>query len=211
LVASGTRTIYKKNGDEIFEVKNGSLLGNQKQHYDLNRAGTPVGDPVGGYQVVKVGDDVKLRRAPDEAPYAGTNYQTRLNEHLNAHVLERHGHDVTDDALLKRADKGIAPDGSTIGSNTSPPFPLPPYSSKFGSSDALKQALDNTGPGTTTYQNALSQASGSTFTVTHRLTSGLYGKGVAKNSTTFQNMSGVKAVFRKRNGNWELLTTYPEL
>jgi hypothetical protein len=206
LVASGTRTIYKKNGDEIFEVKNGSLLGNQKQHYDLNRAGTPVGDPVGGYQVVKVGDDVKLRRAPDEAPYAGTSYQTRLNEHPNAHVLERHGHDVTDDALIKRANEGIAPDGSTIRQN--PPYVLPPYSSKFSDPNKLKAGFDNTKPGSIAFQNAV--PNGNRIEVTHVLSSGFYGKGVAKNQSTFTQMKSVTARYEDvGGGNWQLVTMYP--
>jgi hypothetical protein len=205
LVASGTRTIYKKNGDEIFEVKNGSLLGNQKQHYDLNRAGTPVGDPVGGYQVVKVGDDVKLRRAPDEAPYAGTSYQTKLNEHPNSHVLERHGHDVTDDALTKRATSGIAPDGSTTFSGNPPP-----YSSKFESPEKIKDVLDNVGPVSSSWNPP---SSGNSYAFNYPpsgSSSSPFGYGIPSGGGGAVSMSSVKVVYKKDGGVWKLLTMHPQ-
>jgi len=193
---------FRKNGDDIFELKNGGILPNQKNHYDRSGLGNPVGNPVNGYVVVKIGNDLKVRRIPDESSYAGTPYYNRLTEHPNAHVLERHGHDVSDDALIKRANEGIAPDGSTVNQN--PPYVKPPYSSKFDSPDALKLAYDNTRPGSPAFQNAV--PNGNRIEVPHTLASGNYGKGVPRDGNTLINMRSVVARYENMgNGNWQLV------
>lgn len=74
----------------------------------------------------------------------------KLTEHPNAHVLEKHGHDVIDDALRKRANEGIAPDGTTIGN---PSNPYKPFSSKFNDPDKLKLAYDKTSPSSAAWAN----------------------------------------------------------
>jgi len=64
-----------------------------------------------------------------------------LDQHRSAHVLERHGHDVTDDALIRRAtgegsplpNQSYAPDGDLAG--------IPPHSSKFRSEQMVKEAI----------------------------------------------------------------------
>ena len=207
-VESGGKTWFRKNGDDVFEIKNEKILPNKKSNYHQGADGTPIGDPANGYQVVKVGDDIKVKRVPDEAPYQSGDYLTKLKEHPNAHTLDRHGHDVTDDALLKRANEGIAPDGSTIGN--SPPYTLPPYSSKFDSPDALKEAYDNTKPGSTAFNNTAESPVG-TKKVLHTKSSGNYGKGVAAGQSTFQNTNLVRATYVKNaNGDWQLITMFPD-
>jgi len=206
-VESGGKTWFRKNGDDIFEIKIDKILPNKKSNYHQGADGTPIGDPANGYQVVKVGDDIKVKRVPDESPYVNTPYQTKLTEHPNSHVLERHGHDVTDDALIKRANEGIAPDGSTISPN--PPYTKPPYSSKFDSPDALKNGYDNTKPGTTAFNNT--PVVNGKKVVYHTLPSGSYGKGVPKNGSTFETSTKVRAVYQDMgNGNFQLLAMFPD-
>ena len=208
-VGSGGKTWFRKNGDDIFEIKNEKILPNKKSNYHQGADETPIGDPANGYQVVKVGDYIKVKRVPDESPYVNTSYHTKLTEHPNAHVLERHGHDVTDDALIKRANEGIAPDGSTI--NPNPPFTKPPYSSKFEGPDAVKAAYDNTKPGTTAFNNT--PLVNGRKTVYHTLPSGSgsYGKGVPRDGSTFQTATKVRAVYQDMGGgNFQLLTMFPD-
>ncbi len=206
-VTTNGLTKLRKNGEDILELKNEKILPNKKSDYHQGTDGTPIGTPANGYQVVKVGDDIKVKRVPDESPYVNTTYHTKLTEHPNAHVLQRHGHDVTDDALIKRANEGIAPDGSTI--NPNPPYTKPPYSSKFDNSDAVKSAYDNTMPGSAAF-NSTPLVNG-TKTVYHTLTSGSYGKGVPKDGNTFQTATKVRAVYQDMgNGNFQLLTMFPD-
>ncbi|WP_367589102.1 hypothetical protein [Aquimarina sp. 2201CG1-2-11] len=115
------------SGNTLGEFKNDNLLP-EKYDFSVNASSTPVGDVSNGYQVFKDGSgNLSVRRVPDKSPY-NTSELTELTQHPNAHVLERHGHDVTDDALLKRANTGKAPDGSTLGN---PNNPIKPFSSKF--------------------------------------------------------------------------------
>lgn len=201
-------TKLRKGADDILEIKNEKILPNKKEHYYNGTSGTSIGEASNGYQVVKVGNDLKVQRVADEAPYVANGYLTKLKEHPNAHTLERHGHDVTDDALIKRANEGIAPDGSTIGSD--PPYTLPDYSSKFESPDALKTAYDNTKPGSQAFINTPENPVG-TKKVFHTLTNGTYGKGVGAGQNSFQNTNLVRATYvNDGNGNWQLVTMFPD-
>ena len=167
---SNGRTVLQKAGVEVAEIKNGQLLPTKYES-----AGTAVGDVTDGYQVVKNGNNWGVKRVPDTAPYSPSEL-TELTQHPDAHVLERHGADVCDEALIKRANEGIAPDGSYIGSQSSP-F-KPPYSSKFESPSQVKKALQNTGPNSSAWANKQPNQYGG-WNVTHELTDGtFYGKGV---------------------------------
>ena len=134
--ANGNLDLVDASGSKIAEVKNGNVL--PERYGD----GTPIGEPKNGYQLVDDGGELKMKRTPDTSGYDADEL-AKLTDHPNAHTLERHGHDVTDDALIKRANEGIAPDGTTIGSS-GPPYPKPAYSSKFDSPEKLKDALDQT-------------------------------------------------------------------
>jgi hypothetical protein len=122
--------------------------------------------------------------------------------------LERHGHDVTDEALIKRANTGLAPDGSSAGPAGNPT--KPPYSSRFDSPEALREALNNTKPGSVAFQQKT--CNGSTCIVTYTSVNGYLGKGVPKDGSTFVSMKKVKAIYQDMgNGNYQLLTMYPEI
>ena len=192
-----------KNGDEIGSIKNGGLVPNK-----YGSSGTPMGDPNGGYQLYKNGDNYHYKRTPDVSGYSQSDL-TKLTEHPNAHVLERHGHDVSDEALIKRANTGIAPDGSIIG-NPANPY-IPPLSSKFDSPSKLKQALYNTQPGTPAFANRIPNQYPNGYDVFYQLPNGSYfGKGAIKNTETFQNLSKVLASYEETSpGVFKLVTMYP--
>jgi hypothetical protein len=204
---NGILKLLNKNGIEVAQISNGKILPT-KYFDDLAHSGaTPIGQTANGYQVFKKGDDLVVKRMPDKSAYSA-NELTELTQYPDAHVLERHGHDVTDEALIKRANSGIAPDGSFSGSVSNPY--KPPHSSKFESSAKVKDALDNTRPGTTAFANGTQQ--GSTRIVTCTSTSGNFGKGVPKDGNTFIQMNEVKAIYKDvGGGNYQLLTMYPEL
>jgi hypothetical protein len=199
---SSGQTVLQKAGVEVAEIKNGQLLPTKYES-----AGTAVGDVTDGYQVVKNGNTWGVKRVPDTAPYSPSEL-TELTQHPQAHVLERHGHDVCDEALIKRANYGIAPDGSTIGNSSSPVRPQ--YSSKFETSDQLKKALQNTNPTSSAWATKQPNKYGG-WDVTHELTDGtFYGKGVPKFTNSFQKMNKVLASYAETSpGKFELVTMYP--
>ncbi|NJO00939.1 MAG: hypothetical protein HC880_03920 [Bacteroidia bacterium] len=185
------------SGNTLGEFKNGNLL---PEKYATT--GTPRGEVVNGYQVVDNNGTLALKRVPDKSAYNASEL-TELTQHPNAHVLERHGHDVTDDALIKRAQTpSVAPDGN-VANNP------PSHSSKFNSPDDLREGLNSTKPGTTAFNNGVQQ--GNTRVVTYTSTKVL-GKGVSRNGSSFVDMQKVKAVYRDvGGGNYQLITMYPEL
>ncbi len=203
-VESGGKVWYRKGGDDIFEIKNQKVLPNKKEHYHQGSGGTPIGEPTNGYQVVKVGDDIKVKRVPDESPYQSSELN-KLTDHPDAHVLERHGHDVTDDALNKRATEGIAPDGSTTQSGNPPP-----YSSKFESPDKIKDVLNNVGPGTPNWNPP---SSGNSYAFDYPISGSApnsFGYGIPSGGGSSVSMNRVKVVYKKDGGVWKLLTMYPQ-
>ncbi|MCC9019407.1 hypothetical protein [Flavobacterium lipolyticum] len=200
--------LFSKNGDEIASINNGKILP-KKYDYPLNATATPIGQPSNGYQIFRLGDDLMVRRIPDKSPYNATELR-ELTQHPKAHPLERHGHDVTDEALIKRSNEGFAPDGSYIGNNPLAPR-KPPYSSKFETPQQLQKALNNTRPGTPAF-NAAPITQNNTKVVIHELTDGsAYGKGVPKDGNTFQQSTKVRAVFEEVSpNNWQLVTMFPD-
>ncbi|NVK83697.1 MAG: hypothetical protein HWE21_05215 [Cytophagia bacterium] len=194
----GTLIKISKNTDEIGVVKNGDLIPTK-----YGSSGSPIGDPEGGYQLFKNGDNYSYKRTPDVSGYSSSDL-TKLTEHPNAHVLERHGHDVSDEALIKRANTGIAPDGSTIPSGNPPP-----YSSKFSNTNTLKEALNNTQPGTSAWNSGTQ--SGNRRIVTYISSNGSLGKGVPAYGNSFQSTNKALAIYEDiGGGNYRLLTMYPD-
>ena len=205
---NGVLKLLSKNGDEVAQISNGKILPT-KYFDDVAHSGAiPIGQPANGYQVFKKGDDLVVKRMPDKSAYSA-NELTELQQHPKGHTLERHGHDVTDEALIKRANEGIAPDGSYIGNNPTNP-PKPPYSSKFETPQQLQKALNNTRPGTSAF-NSTPIVNGRK-TVIHELTDGTtYGKGVPKDGNTFQQAKKVRAGYEEVSpNNWQLVTMFPD-
>jgi hypothetical protein len=205
---NGVLKLLSKNGDEAAQISNGKIFPT-KYFDDVAHSGaTPIGQPVNGYQIFKKGDDLVVKRMPDKSAYS-VNELTELKQNPKAHTLERHGHDVTDDALIKRANEGIAPDGSYIGNNPTNP-PKPPYSSKFETPQQLQKALNNTRPGTPAFNST--PAINGRKTVIHELTDGTtYGKGVPKDGNAFQQAKKVRAGYEEVSpNNWQLITMFPD-
>jgi hypothetical protein len=128
--------ILTEAGDKIADIKNGKLLP------DKYGDGTPVGEPIDGYQLVDDAGDMAMKRTPDVSAYNADDL-TKLTEHPSAHTLERHGHDVTNEALIKRVEEGIAPDGANA--------PISNYASRFESPKMVKEALESIKPGSSAF------------------------------------------------------------
>lgn len=202
------KLLNENGGSEVAEVTSEGALVPKKYDFVPSKGkpkpgGKPIGEPQNGYQVYKHGDEVSVRRVADKSGYS----QSQLNEltqHPKAHVLERHGHDVTDDALIRRANTGIAPDGSTTA-NRKPP----PYSSKFDSPQKVIEALNNTKPGTPAFNNGIQQNDRRIVEFTS--TTGDFGKGVRKDGFTFETTNKVLAIYQDLGGgDYQILTMYPD-
>jgi hypothetical protein len=203
LVTENGVTKLRQNGQDILEIKNEKILP-IKYDYPVS-SGTVVGEAANGYQVVKIGGELKVKRVPETNGYdANTLAQlTGPNAHPNCHVLQRHGHDVTDDALIKRANSSpsIAPDGSTI--------PNPPsHSSKFDSPAKVLEGVNNTKPGTPAW--TAGTADGDSWVVLYT-SPNIVGKGVPKNTSNFLTTDKIRAVYKNMgDGTYKLLTMFPE-
>ncbi len=195
-------------GSNLGELINGRLL---PEKYDFvnggpRPGGRPSGDVVNGYQVYDHGGDLSIRRVPDKEPYNASEI-TELTQHPNAHVLERHGHDVTDEALIKRSrSPSYAPDGKRANN-------APPYSSKFESPEKLKEALTNTKPGSAIFDppaNANSYAFD--YPPDHQPSPDPFGYGIPSGGdlSSRVQMYRVKVVYRKVGSEWQLLTMFPQ-
>ncbi|MCE7993631.1 MAG: hypothetical protein HEP71_16725 [Roseivirga sp.] len=213
------------SGDKVGEIKNGNILPEVGKDYAPNLgAGTEIGTPQNGYQLVEQAGELRLKRVPDTKPYDkpytrpdGTtgNLMSDIKPTNNAHVLERHGHDVTDDALRRRATQGIAPDGSTLGN---PNNPIKPFSSKFGSSAKLEQAFKETMPGSSAWNDPSrrTQPNPTNFPerweVRFELTDNtFFGKGIGRNDTNFTNLKKVVAKYEETSpGVFKIVTMFPE-
>ena len=189
-----------KNGDEIGTIKNGNLVPKK-----YGSSGSPVGDPDGGYQLYKNGDNYHYKRTPDVSGYSSSDLN-KLTSHPDAHTLERHGHDVSDDALIKRANTGIAPDGSPYGVLNPTP---PPYSSRFDSPDLLMDAYNSTKPGTSAFNTTTATHGGTRKRVVIPAGSKKYGVGVASGSNVLEDMRGIVANYENIGGEWKLVSMFP--
>jgi hypothetical protein len=188
-------TKLRKGADDILEIKNEKILPNKH-----SSTGTPVGDPSNGYQVVKNGNELSVKRVPETGNYSQTDIAF-LTKNPSSHTLLRHGHDVTDDALIKRATEGISPEGVP---NT---FPSGGVATKFSSEQAVKDAIDNVKPGTQAFAAKVQQPNGLWVAEAP----GNYGYGFSANGSGGpQQMLKVTAVYKEMpNGFFELITMYP--
>jgi hypothetical protein len=209
LIEDNGRTLLKNQGSEVAEIKNGQLLPFNHSKYEnkfpLSNP-TTVGEAIDGYQIVRDGNDWRVRRVPNTAPYLQSEL-TELTQHPDAHVLERHGPDVSIEALSRRATDGIAPDGSTTF-NGNPPS----HSSKFETSQRLKDALSqHPKPGTAGFNPP---ASGNSYPINfpdigEDLTP--FGFGIPSGGGNPVQMNRVKIIYKKDGGVWKINTMYPQL
>ncbi|MFT6963889.1 MAG: hypothetical protein ACJAWV_003627, partial [Flammeovirgaceae bacterium] len=189
----GNLNLADASGNKIAEVKNGKVL---PEKYG---EGSPIGEPKNGYQLVNDAGELKMKRTPDVSSYNADDL-AKLKNHPDAHALERHGHDVTDDALKKRAEKGIAPDGVNTGS--------PNYSSRFNSPEMVQEALENVKQGTPAFNAKLQDTSTGFWIVEHP---GNFGVGFSRNvNAGLIRMNKVTAIYDEVTpGNFQLVTMYP--
>lgn len=195
---------------KIGEFKNGNLIP-ENNKYDFSPThsytGTAIGKPINGYQIIDKGNTRKIRRVPDKSAYS-QNEISALTNHPKSHTLERHGHDVPDDALVKRAGTpSVAPDGKTI--------PTPPsHSSKFENPDRLKDALNETGPNSSSWNPPSNPVNGRTYyrsyTDPNQVPFG-YGIPAGGGISNKVQMHKVEAYYNYQaaTGKWELSTMYP--
>ena len=151
------------------------------------------------------GGSIGFKRTPDVSAYSPSEL-TKLTEHPRAHTLEKHGHDVSDEALKKRAKTGRAPDGSPFGVQNPTP---PPYSSRFDSPELLMDAYNRTKPGTPSFNSTQTTSGGTRKRVMIPSGNVKYGVGVARGSTTIEEMRGIIANYEKVGGKWKLVTMFP--
>jgi hypothetical protein len=159
-----------------------------------------------GYTIYKDNNTFAVVRTPDKTGY-NSSQQNALTQHPLAHVLERHGHDVTDLALIKRARDGFAPDGSYIG-NISNPFK--PFSSKFNDPSKLILAYNKTNPTSLAWTSRVQNNYGG-WDVFYEDVNIIFGKGIAPpGSGVFENLTKVKASYEKVSpGVFQLITMFP--
>jgi len=200
------------SGIKIGEFKNDNLIPEyNKYDYSPNHSytGTKIGEPINGYQLIDKGSNRKLRRVPDKSAYL-QNEINALTNHPKSHTLERHGHDVSDDALVRRAETpSYAPDGKQ---NPSPPS----YSSKFETPDRLKDALDKTGPNSSSWNPPNNPVNGHTYPrsyVDPNQTPFGYGVPAGGGVSNKVQMHKVEAFYNYQTATnkWELSTMYPTI
>ncbi len=151
--SNGALQIKGRSGELVGEFSNGHLIP-ENNKYLTSGTGTHVGNPQDGYVLIDKNGTLKLKREPDITGYTGDELELLAER---GHTLERHGHDVTDAALVKRAESpSYAPDGS-LKQNA------PAHSSKFESSAKLKEALQETGPNASDWSPPSNPNHGATY------------------------------------------------
>ncbi len=136
VVADGDLVRLNHSGAEIGQIRNETLL---VTNYREGFTGEPIGEAVNGCQVFKNGDDIYVKRVRDETGLDQAQIDF-LTASPKAHCLEKHGANVTDEALKFRTETGIAPNGE-LGNN-------PVNGTRFYSNSEIALCIDRLGPGT---------------------------------------------------------------
>jgi hypothetical protein len=198
----GNNTLQLKNisGDNVGRIVNERLICTKKASNVVSVVS--LGDVITGCQVVLIDGKAFILRVPNKTNFSSNN----LSILESGHTLERHGWDVTDEALLLRANKGIAPDGNL----TNPP----PYSSKFGSKAQLEEALNNSKPGSDNFLNTVAEVNGDKIVKIQSPSGTYFGYGIPKNKNLSDKifMNNVKAIYKiQPDGSYNLITMYPDV
>jgi hypothetical protein len=117
-------------------ITNGTLLSTRYMSGAISSPSTNIGPIINGCQIVRHNGQLRIIRIPYISHYDADELGW-LNG-PGAHSLERHGPDVTDEALKHRALTGRTPDGQQNGIVNS---------TKFDSPEKLKYALEQVRPG----------------------------------------------------------------
>lgn len=199
----------KSGANEIGFIENGTLLANRYRpdFYDLNFSGNPVGDIVNGCQVFKKGNQILVKRVPDKTGFTTTELDYLRNSGgQSAHCLERHGFDVSEQALIHRARTGITPDGRQANVVDA---------TRFHSANEIKSAITMVGPGSPAFTQKLNSNPASTQIIFEEYDTGInlgYGYKAGSATGPHNNITTVTAIWRKnQTGDWYLVTMYPHL
>jgi len=213
---AGSLQITDLSGKKIGELHNGTVVPiykNNDKLYEVTRAlaDSPVGSanptavrvgPVeNGYQTVLYDGKHYIVRDADTSGISAADLNA-LTAHDTSHTIARHGPDLTDEQLLLRAQTGIAPDGSHLGTP-------PSMSTRFGSNEqmviAKDDVLDHIAAGNYNDVNGVR-----TVIIN---SSDVYGDGIARGAsagTRPTDVTGVTARLQKDdNGVWQITTIHP--
>ena len=206
------------NGTSIGRVRNGQVVpdnyvrARNRDGNIIRRDGEVVhGESIDGYQLVSYRENGQevfgYRRVPSTDGISGSSVD-RLTSHPTAHTLERHGPDVSNEALIRRANEGRAPDGSPFG--VANPR-IEPMSSRFDSPEQLETALQNTGPGTPAFNRVTPNSNTpNRMTVIHQLPPGeTYGSGVPAGGSNLVQLQSVTVKYERIDGVWHVASMYP--
>ncbi|MEZ5038885.1 MAG: hypothetical protein R2828_03310 [Saprospiraceae bacterium] len=213
VVADGDVARLNHSGAEIGRIKNETLLATNYTH---GFEGDAVGEVVNGCQVFNNGNQIYVKRVPDVSAFT-SNERAILKAEPDAHCLEKHGSDVTDEALKLRASEGIAPNGEHVG-RSGPPYPTQD-GSKFNSAEDISRALSEVGPSTSRYQTAFEAAvinGDKSFAVEFAFSDSAASLGYGYRKNTLEQVPEIRKVLAayKRNdltGEYYLVTMYPKI
>jgi hypothetical protein len=193
------------NGVEIGLIKNGTLL--STDYIEGFSKSNPVGPVINGCQVFEDGGKFRVVRVSDTSPYYSLEKKW-LQGSPRAHCLEKHGPDVSEEALIYRAVTGTAANGDTKSIV---------HSSKFYSSEEIKFALSKVNPETELFFEFV-DPNNPGFVVVKAYLGKSLGYGYRKSSSAIlsptleRNINSIIAVWKQKpTGDWYLITMYPSI
>ncbi len=167
----------------------------------------PVGPAINGCQAFEDAGRVRILRVPDTSPYNDEQLKW-LQGDPGAHCLEKHGPDVSEEALIYRAVTGTAANGDTKSIV---------HSSKFYSSEEIKFALSKVNPETELFFEFV-DPNNPGFVVVKAYLGKSLGYGYRKSSSAILpptlegNINSIIAVWKQKpTGDWYLITMYPSI
>jgi hypothetical protein len=186
------------NGVEIGLIKNGTLL--STDYIEGFSKSNPVGPVINGCQVFEDGGKFRVVRVSDTSPYYSLEKKW-LQGSPRAHCLEKHGPDVSEEALQYRALTGVAANGELGG--------IVP-SSKFESAERVQFALGKVYPGSDLFEANYTPGANSGVIKNVDLGEVI---GYGYDGTTLKTgITHVTAVWHKNAaGEWFLRTMFPEI
>lgn len=201
--AGNSMIIVKYDIHQIGLIFNGKLL---SVNYSPSFSGTTlVGSVTNACGLFTDGIRYYVKRIPDASSFTSAEMAI-LKAHPNAHCLEKHNFDVTDEALQWRGITGVAPNGQQ-GNVV--------HAARFNSAADIQLALTELGPGTPRYNAVFATITpGQTgFAVDHTFPNSM-GMGYRKETLDLvPTVNYVLAAYKLdvTTGNYYLVTMYPKI
>lgn len=196
----GSLVKLNHSGAEIGQIRNETLLAT---NYSEGFEGDAIGDAINGCQVFKNGDDIYVKRIRDETGLSEV-HRGFLTASPKAHCLEKHGENVTDEALKLRTETGIAPNGE-LGNVVA--------GARFYSNQEITLCINELGPGTPEFNANLNSAGTRSIILKPPMGVSL-GEGFKVGGSSIEGgIQKVTAIWWKDSptGEWFLRTMYPVL